>query len=275
MEDPAPYLSSDSVKNLALEQAAALERSAHLLKEQGQVQKAYDDFHHAARLYSKHNENIKSAFCFAAAATCWNIHTGIQPLKNAAESNRQAARQAMIAKNYDYALTLYREAALLYEKEGDTDHYSECFMSAKKASRLQSWNIALGYSSCAMSLLEHRVNWKERLDHLCRVFFSWLSYFTWGHGEEPWRVLISGGNVVLFSTLGILLFGDLSANGQVVKAGFWDVFYFALVSFSTVGYGDYVPVGAARVFAVFTFLSGTFLMPLFVIGLTRKYLRVK
>ncbi len=99
-----------------IEQAIALEREAHRLRGEHKIDQAFQTFDQAAKLFQDANEPLKAAVCFSSAATCWNIHTGWQPLRNAATRNESAALQAIRAQDYAYAETLFSEAALLYEK---------------------------------------------------------------------------------------------------------------------------------------------------------------
>ena len=46
------------------------------------------------------------------------------------------------------------------------------------------------------------------------------------------------------------------------------------LTFSTVGYGDITPVGLTRLVAMLEVLSAIFIVPLFIVGLSRKYLRI-
>jgi hypothetical protein len=46
------------------------------------------------------------------------------------------------------------------------------------------------------------------------------------------------------------------------------------VTFTTVGYGDIIAVGFNKAVAMLEAFCGIFIMPLFIIGLSRKYLRI-
>ncbi len=84
------------------ENAVLHERQAQEHKVAGDIEKAFELYDRAGRIHKEHAEHRKSAICFSAAATCWNIHTGWQPLQKAASRNYEAARQAKNAKDYSY-----------------------------------------------------------------------------------------------------------------------------------------------------------------------------
>ena len=59
------------------------------------------------------------------------------------------------------------------------------------------------------------------------------------------------------------------------KIDLFESLYLSIVTYTTVGYGDYLPMGWTRGVAGIEALSGMFLTPLFLIGLTRRYLRMR
>jgi hypothetical protein len=46
-----------------------------------------------------------------------------------------------------------------------------------------------------------------------------------------------------------------------------------MVSFTTVGYGDITPVGLTKAVVILELFCGIFIVPLFIVALSRKYLR--
>ena len=74
-----------------LEQAIALEREAYQFRAEQKIQQAFETYDKAATFYRDAGEHLKAALCFASAATCWNIHTGFQPLRNASTRTHLAA----------------------------------------------------------------------------------------------------------------------------------------------------------------------------------------
>ncbi len=267
MQDP-------SKKEHSLKQAISLEREAYDLRSQQQIEKAFEAYDKAASFYQEAGEHLKSAMCYASAASCWNIHTGWQPLKNAATRNHFAAQEAMKSKSYDYARSLFREAAILYEREGDGENYSACFMGTQRADANYAWEIFLrGKSDEARAgLLE--VKWKDRVAALGRWLFNTLSRLIWGYGERPLRTLLFAAGVILVSAFFYDVSGRVLSHGVLKPVSYFDSLYFSIVTFATVGYGDYLPVGWVRLVSVLEGLSGIFLAPLFLVALTRRYLRM-
>ena len=157
------------------EKAIALEREACRLREAGQIEKAFAAYDEAARLYRDHKEPLKSSVCFAAVATCWNIHTGWQPLNRAATRNHMTADEAMKAKNFDYARSPFREAALLYEKEGDYKNYSICYSDSQRAGRKRSWGMCFGRTQMDSDIgVGSDLSFRQRVDSFFMWFFSFF-----------------------------------------------------------------------------------------------------
>lgn len=259
-----------------IEQAIALEREAHRLRGEGKIDQAFQTFDRAAKLFQEANEPLKAAVCFSSAATCWNIHTGWQPLRNAATRNESAALQALVAQDHAYAETLFSEAALLYEKEGDFTKYSYCYRRAKDARLIRLWKTFTqreGQSSHSVGL--QAVSWKDRGS----TFLSWwlgsLNRLIWGYGEMPFRTFGIAWGVIALSDFCYYVSGSVLTGGFVQKIGLFESFYLSVITYTTVGYGDYLPMGWIRGVAALEALSGILFTPLFLIALTRRYLRMR
>ena len=263
-----------SGKEKSLDHAIALEREAYEFRSQQNIEKAFESYDKAASLYRDAGEHLKSAMCYASAATCWNIRTGWQPLRNAATRHHFAAEEAIKAKSYDYARSLFREAALLYEREGDGENYSACFMGAQRADGNYSREIFLYGRSGQMPGGFLEIQWKDRLAALGRWIFNILSRLVWGYGERPSRALLTGGFVILLSAFFYDISNLILVHGISQPINYLEAVYFSVITFATVGYGDFLPTGWARIISVLEGLSGIFFAPLFLVALTRRYLRM-
>ncbi|MFH1046316.1 MAG: ion channel [Candidatus Omnitrophota bacterium] len=239
-------------------------------------QKFYDAFvlyQEAAKIYREQNKHKQAALCFASAATCWNKKSGENTFYNGAIAFEQAAAEALKVGDLEYASLLYRYAAINYERDRELLNYSECFYRSKEC-----------YRKFALLFLTNRQKIhpimpsqeSEGVKGAIRYFFIWcgltFSYLIWGHGERPVRTFCFGFILITLSAF-------FYTQGQVVRGeaafspNFMEGLYLSLITFTTVGYGDITPLGYTKIIASVDALFGLVLMPLFLIGLTRKYLR--
>lgn len=100
-----------------------------------------------------------------------------------------------------------------------------------------------------------------------------------GYGEKPHRVLVAGLLCVICWAVLYFAFAGIAPNGSDTqemlqyKPRIGECLYFSVVTFTTLGYGDFVakPKPGFRFWVCTEALLGVALMPLFVVGLTRKY----
>lgn len=251
-----------------------LEKGAHDCLCQQRFGEAYTMFCKAAQSYQAEGNHTQAAFCFASAASCWARKAGEHLFYNAAVCYEDAAKEARACGDYEYASMLYKYAALNYERDGEFFNYSYCFYQSKELYRK-----FLGFSLIAPRRI--RSISKARHQYSPGQFFKAVAYWLvltfsaviWGHGEKPSRTLLAALSVIVLSAV-IYTFGFLSDGQSLFRPRAFEAFYFSVVTFSTVGYGDLVPLGLSRVVAIVEVLSGLVFMPLFIIGLSRKYLRV-
>lgn len=251
-----------------------LEKDAHLLLSEEKFEEAYRLFKKAADIYSQLGSHKESALCFASAASCWAIKSGEKNFYNSAISYEEAGRQAEKAGDLEYASMLYKYAAVSYERDLEFLNFSECFFRSKECYRrfLTLRLIKPG------KVVHIAVSAEEKgLRGVCKRVFSWLtltfSSLIWGHGERPGRTLFCG-LILVFSSAYLYAFGHLVKKGMAFKPDFFDAFYFSVVTFTTVGFGDITPIGLSKLVAMFEALCGLFISSIFIIGLSRKYLRV-
>ncbi|MBU9889038.1 MAG: potassium channel family protein [Candidatus Omnitrophica bacterium] len=254
--------------------ALASELEAHRLRGEGKIDQAFQTFDQAARLYQEGAEPLKAAACFAAAAQCWNIHTGWQPLRNAATRNEYAAVQALEGKDFAYAETLFDEAALLYQKEGDAARHSYCYVRSQDCRLKRLWGTlthrhARGDTVVRLAGSTRRERVSAGISFLSGAFNGLI----WGYGERPLRTVGLAAVIMMISALLYYVSGEVLAEGFVRGISFWEALYMSVMTFASVGYGDYLPLEGARAVAAFEALAGIFLTPLFLIAMTRRFLR--
>lgn len=92
------------------------------------------------------------------------------------------------------------------------------------------------------------------------------------YGESPARVAVSAAFVIAICA-SIFWFTGLTSNAtDELLHSVWTSLYFSVVTFTTLGYGDFSPPpGLARVAATIEALCGLFLMSLFLVTLVRRF----
>ena len=95
-----------------------------------------------------------------------------------------------------------------------------------------------------------------------------------GYGEKPYRIILSAlccilGFAFLYSILGAIEYPASPGT----QPGWVDYIYYSTITYTTVGYGDFVPkpYSAYRMLAATEAFLGVFLAGLFVFTLARKY----
>lgn len=136
------------------------------------------------------------------------------------------------------------------------------------------------YRGVRLGPLRHLSLWRA-LDWL---FLKWC----FGYGVVLKRILLAGAAVMvlfalLYFTHGLGLGGESwaiedGAGRRLTATGPWYVqlgnaLYFSTITFTTVGYGDWHPLGLAKVAGAVEALLGVFIMSVFTVSFARKILR--
>jgi tetratricopeptide (TPR) repeat protein len=254
--------------------ARAYEEEAYSDFSQQKFEEAFKSYRAAAQIYRSQANHKQAALCFSLAAGCWSRRQGEKPFHHAALAYEEAGREASLCQDWEYASLMYKYAALNYERDGEFTNSAESFYRCRECYRKflflrllfpqKIHSIAKSQEPAGIKGLVHRV-----FSYLTLTF----SYLVWGHGERPARTFYAGIFIILFSAL-FYIQGGLFKEGLVFKPHFFEALYFSVVTFTTVGFGDITAVGISRLLVMLEAMSGIFIMPLFVIALSRKYLRV-
>lgn len=252
-----------------------LEQKAYDFLSQEKFYDAFVLYQKAANIYKSRNNHKQAALCFASAASCWSKKSGEKTFYNAALSYEAAAREADKSGDLEYASMLYKYAAINYERDREFINFSDCFYHSKECYRkFLTYCLINPKKIHTITRSKEERGIKGVIKRIFLCFALTLSYLVWGHGERPVRTLYSGIFIIFVSALlymqGLLFF----KGGVITRPHFWQAFYFSVITFTTVGFGDITPVGVAKVAVTIEALCGIFIIPLFVIGLARKYLRV-
>lgn len=251
-----------------------LEQMAYEFLTQEDYSQAFSLYQKAANIYKKGNNHEQAALCFASAASCWSKKSGEKTFYNAALSYQAAARQAEQSCDLEYAAMLYKYAAINYERDGEFVNFSDCFYNSKECSKRFFTYCIFNSQKIHPIMPSHE---KEGITWVLRRIFLWVglsfSNLLWGHGERPMRTFYSGIAVVCLAAL-FYTQGQLIKDGLAFTPNFFEALYFSVITFTTVGYGDITPLGVTKLLATIEAFCGIFIIPIFVIGLSRKYLRI-
>ncbi len=148
------------------------------------------------------------------------------------------------------AFRMYRRAVAAYEQCGLFD----------EARRLQ-------YRLMTMKMKRARELKLSRLSRLELVLYWAFA----GFGFRPLRIV--GATLVIIFAYGMLYWfssGVIAAGSPPRTAGFWECLYFSGITFSTVGYGDFLPVEHMRFAALTEGALGVFTIGFFVVVLANR-----
>lgn len=130
---------------------------------------------------------------------------------------------------------------------------------------------------------EMRMRRKQMPEFSTKRLISKIVEFSCGYGERPLRIVMISALVILLFSF-IFFMTGLSYNDDMimfsVHASFLEniqdllnSLYFSVVTFTTLGYGDILPLGISKFFAGIEALLGGFILALFVVVFVKKMTR--
>jgi len=186
-----------------------------------------------------------------------NVIWGTQVLQE--RQGRAAAEPTAALDLYQQAEEIYRNLRLHLERAGLFEQAGQFFYREMVMRRLRTprWSGA-------------------RL-------MSWLIDLFCGYGERPLNVVLFSLSQVLCFALAYFALGVAQGEQQIGWSGAQDAatnllelatcLYYSVVTFTTLGYGDIVPLGWARAVAALEAFVGSFTMALFVVVFVKKMTR--
>lgn len=162
------------------------------------------------------------------------------------------------AREVRFAIETYSQISELFERNKLMDLAGEYFYRYKLAEKMSLTGVA--------------------------KFKSFMGLISCGYGERPSHSLMTSLALIFFCGTLYMLFG-VSVNNEYLQyiptaANLFPSFdlmiycyHFSLVTFSTVGYGNVVPVGGSLVVSAFEMVMGVIMVGIWVSTLVRKMVR--
>lgn len=172
-----------------------------------------------------------------------------------------------------------QESKILEEKQDYYQQAEEIYRNLRKITESDGLFETAGW----FFQKEMKMRRKQMPRYSLKRFVSKIVEFTCGYGERPLRIVSISVLVILFFSL-IFLFTGLSYGDETIIFSFSNSFnenlmhffnslYFSVVTFTTLGYGDILPVGISKLFAGLEALLGGFILALFVVVFVKKMTR--
>ncbi len=173
---------------------------------------------------------------------------------------------------------------LLKLNKKDKNEYENIFKAYKSISAVFEKNRLFNYAGEYYYLAKCAE--RKSLKGLEKVKSN-IFYYSCGYGERPTFALISSLEIVLIFSI-IYMFSGLCVNERIIhynlnilsylprKLMYMDLidcFYFSLVTFTTVGYGDIFPIGYSVLFSCVEMLLGVTMVGVWTATLARKITR--
>ncbi|GAW97912.1 MULTISPECIES: ion channel [Colwellia] len=176
------------------------------------------------------------------------------------------ARAALLAKNEQENVDLLEQAEEIYRDLRKHAEHEGIFT-------LSGYFIQKELTMRRLQLPPYSV--KRSISKLVDIFC--------GYGEAPLRIIGLSMAIILVCAI-LYTFTGLSYNGEIQAvsseqsmeenvAFFFSSLYYSVVTFTTLGYGDFTPVGISRAIAALEAFTGSFTIALFVVVFVKKMTR--
>lgn len=217
------------------------------------------------------------------------------------KKNYSEAQQVfLLLKNNFHSIGRYNDESWSYIKERDMEKLSYSFANPEKTTiPMRIINEIYQDTSKKKNIFYRFI---LRIKSFIKWFFSkkflnWfnltISSFIYSYGESPWKVIrFASIAIVLFALIfnryGIITTGyklnfleeylkrtesnwDILEYLGPISGNFWNCLYFSVITFTTLGYGDFQPLeGLSRFFASLESALGAIAIALFVYTLARR-----
>jgi len=180
-------------------------------------------------------------------------------------------------------LLLQEKKAKKLEAEGDHEQARDFYEQAEEVYRnLRKTSENQGLFTLSGPYLRKELTMRrlqEKRFSMNRMASKIVDLFC-GYGEDPLRVILFSWALILFSAffyyfLGLSFDGEFHAFSMdkafMENVSFFaECVYYSVVTFTTLGYGDFIPVGFSRIVAAVEAFTGSFTIALFVVVFVKK-----
>ncbi|MFT5705245.1 MAG: hypothetical protein ACI8SK_001200 [Shewanella sp.] len=174
------------------------------------------------------------------------------------------------------------EAERLGEREIANDYFEqaeEIYRDLRKAAEREGLFAMSGeYIRKELTMRRHQMpqySYKRMVSKVIDIFC--------GYGEAPLRVIGFSMGLIMISAMFYFFTGlsygtqlhqfQMSNDFQTNFYLFFNCIYYSVVTFTTLGYGDFTPVGFSKVIAAIEAFTGSFTIALFVVVFVKKMTR--
>jgi hypothetical protein len=153
----------------------------------------------------------------------------------------------------------YKRFRILYQANGLRREASEAYYNERLYEMKYNWGN--------IDLLKSFSSIKYNFQKLIKSISDSISYFIWGFGERPLRIVSS--SLLVLSTYALIYYfsGIAKLNHDIINS-----FYLSVVTFTTLGFGDITPMSnnSYKLIVGSEALIGAFCMGLLVAGYANK-----
>lgn len=169
--------------------------------------------------------------------------------------------RASSLQNVAYENT-YRTFKKVYSDQGDDKKAIEYFLLEKDMERQRLRLQIFNYQPRGLFKETKKQKFINQAKHIfftsLKYVSSWINNRYWGYGRKPIRIVTNSlVFIFLFSLLYYFAQASMNMPSHQSNMTFFDSLYYSTVTFTTLGYGDFTPLGFLRIFAsVEAFLGG-------------------
>ena len=210
----------------------------------------------------------------------------------------------LLLKNNFQSIGRYNDESWAYIKERDMEKLSYSFANSEKIAIPQRNYMRIIHEIYQDTSKKKNIFYRFilRIKSFIKWFFSkrflnWfnlaISSFIYGYGESPWKIIRFASIAIVLFALIFNRYGIITteyklnfleeylkrteSNWDILKylgpisGNFWNCLYFSVITFTTLGYGDFQPLeGLSRFFAGLESALGAIAIALFVYTLARR-----